>query len=502
MLRDEITRYKLIDKLAEEKRIIEALNAKDLLTDLFEFNKQVLRIEEGSGRVPLAPFHKELCEFVETWEKKRRKLILIPRGHLKSTVVTVGYTLQQIAKNPKIRVLIGNATDPLARSFLSQIKDHLAKNASFINMYGNFATAAPKWSAREIKIITDEESYERKEPTVTAFGMGGSLTSQHYDLIILDDLVNRENIGTKEQIDKVITTYRDILDLLEPTGHLIVIGTRWDDSDLYGTLMEQEKTFFEIMVRSAVEGVSLDDIDEALKSGKVLFPEKYSREYLRQLRAEKGKYSFSCQYLNNAVPAEDATFNYKWFKRYPEEEIKGRPLNIFTFVDPAISQSKAADYTTMVTLGVDQYNHIWILDVYRAKVNSTELINQIFLNYEKYHPRQIAIETVAFQKSLQYFIFEVMRHRNVSLPILEVKPGFHETKEMRILGLVPYYEQGRVHHPEHGYYVDELENELKRFPVGKHDDIIDALSYFPQVIYTPKVKTRERGSGHRNKYLY
>jgi len=744
-LKSEVRRKELIESIAKEHAVLRAIESKKLLTNLFEFNRKVLKVEDGPGRVPLADFHKELCSFVETWDKERRKLILIPRGHLKSSLVTVGYSLQQIAKNPKIRILIANATYQMAVAFLSQIKDHLVKNETFIEMYGSLGDNAAKWTESMIKIASDEESYERKEPTVTAYGIGGSLTSQHYDLIILDDLVNRENIGTKEQIEKVILSYKDCLDLLEPDGHLVMIGTRWHDADLYGWIKDNQGDYF--------ESVTLKAVDGGLDSGKILFPAKYSRSYLQQLRAEKGPYEFclpaespvvmsdwterpvqeirvgdvvvgfergvgvgknklvrskvlritsfeddiyevtmasgrsvrcnkhhrwytgrldkthkmyrparvggklmyvfppeerlvpyceevlwsylggmfdadgslksggclnitqgienqqvigkikrvltalkieyreeirdrgvenpswgevstihllggsefklrfirncdfgkrpelieqlyekgsrfvkekdtivdikkicrgtvygletetknfiaygyassnSTQYMNDPIPDESATFRPDWFKHYDSDELYEKPVNYFTFVDPAISASEQADYTVILTIAVDQYRNVWVKDIFRDRVNPTQLINQIFLTYEEFRPRQIAIETVAFQKALQHFIYEEMRTRNVTLPLMEVKPDYRETKEMRIRGLVPYYEQGKIYHPSHEYNVEFLEDELKRFPVSKHDDIIDALSYFPRVIFPPKVKTEDEDR-RRHKYLY
>ena len=197
------------------------------MTNLFAFNQDILKVEdggEGSGkRVKLKPFHKELCEFVET-NVNRKKLILMPRGHLKTTVITVGYSLQRIARDPKVRILIANATGTMAEAMLSQIKKHLQYNETFKYYFGDLSTNASTWRDNMVTLPTGDGSYQSKEATVTAYGLGGSLVSQHYDVIIIDDPHNRENINTKDQIDKVKQSYSDILDLLEPGGQLIIIG--------------------------------------------------------------------------------------------------------------------------------------------------------------------------------------------------------------------------------------------------------------------------------------
>src|SRR5574341_779892 len=83
-----------------------------VLEDFWEFNKEIVGWKDL-----YEPLHKPLCYFVQENEHKK-KLILLPRGHLKSSVVTVGYALWKIAQNQKNRILIANGTYPLAATFL------------------------------------------------------------------------------------------------------------------------------------------------------------------------------------------------------------------------------------------------------------------------------------------------------------------------------------------------------------------------------------------------
>ena len=314
------------------------------------------------------------------------------------------------------------------------------------------------------------------------------MVSQDYDVILLDDLVNRENISTKDQMDKVKMAYRDVLDLLEPHGELIVIGTRWHYDDLYGWIMSKDNDLrgsFDVMVKQAVENGDIEN-------GMVLFPDKYSRSYLRKLRTEKGSSEFSSQYLNNPVDEETATFKRTWFRYYDDNDLRGKIMNRYITVDPAISQLQESDYTAMVCLGVDNFNNWFVLEVIRDRMNPLQIIDKLFALNEKWRPFTIGIETVSFQKTIQYFLQEEMRKRGVFLPITELKPDRRESKEMRIKSIQPRYEVGVVYHPRMGYNIDYLEDELIRFPKGQHDDIIDALSYMNQIAFAPKQKTTQR----------
>jgi predicted phage terminase large subunit-like protein len=493
-------REELVQKIIELEAVKKELTARKLTKDLFEFNKQVLQVEDGKNTVPLNGFHRELCEFVMK-EDTKKKLILVPRGHLKSTLVTVGYSLLRIAQDPTVRILIANATYDMATSFLGQIKKHLKENEKFREMYGDYSTSPDKWSENMIS-IGKKKSYGRKEATVTAFGMGGNLVSQHYDVIIMDDLVNRDYVNTAEQIQKTILFYKDALDLLEPNGVLIVIGTRWADSDMYGWIMdkaapEQVYKSFDVMVRQAYHGNL-----ETNESLTLLYPEKFTREILMGLKEQKGPYEFSAQYMNDPVPQESAKFKIDWIKRVLEDEIRAREINYFTMIDPAIGQLKSSDKTAMVTVGVDQWNNWFVVNIIWGNLLPNEIINMMFHNWDAYHPRKIGIELVAYQKSLQYAIVDEMRRRNVFLPVVELKAD--RSKEERIEGLIPRYANGSIYHLQQCPFREQLEDELMRFPRGKHDDIIDALAYGPQICFSSrgqKPKFREPEDRH-SRYLY
>ena len=103
--------------------------------------------------------------------------------------------------------------------------------------------------------------------------------------------------------------------------------------------------------------------------------------------------------------------------------------------------------------------------------------------YEKYRPRKIGIETVAYQRSLLYFIQEEMRRRQTYLPLQELKAT--GAKEVRIRGLLPLYRTGVIFHintPK----ARELEEELLLFPQSPHDDISDSMAYQLQLIETTR----------------
>ena len=481
---------KLIAKIQEAKEVLRSSKAQYYLTHFYEFNRDVIGWPDC-----YEPLHRKVCEFVQNNIRKKKLLILLPRGSFKSSMVTVGYTLWRIAKNPQERILLANATFPMACQFLSQIKDHLAKNQKFIELYGDLTAEAEAW--REDRIAVAREGLKHKEPTVWAFGMGTNVTGSHYSLAILDDMVNRENITTREQIDKVINFYKDSLDLVDVSAsgqkEVIVIGTTWHMSDLYSWIQDPETNIlqdFEVLRMPAYTG--------EWEKGELLFPTRLNWKTLAELKRQQGTSHFSAQYMLDPVPLEDAVFKAD-FKYYDETDINGLQLNNFVLVDPALSERKEADYSAMVCVGVDKNNDWYVRDLWRDKVKPKRLLDQMFYWNDKWKPITMALETTAFQKVLQYFAYEEMKRRNKIIPITELKHT-DRSKDERIRGLEPRYEMGSVFHSKTLQYNDYLEDELRRFPRGKNDDLIDALASGLEVSFPPKVKERRENKWRAGGY--
>jgi len=197
-------------------------------TNLKFLCKEVLKMGDWGG------LHDEMARFLKVGGN--RKLILVPRGSLKSSVITVGSNIQAMLVNPDIRILIGNAVWDNARKFMWKIQEYLTDKSLLPQLFGPFVSR--RWNQDEM--VISHRKMAHAEPTIATTGIEKTQTSQHYDRIVWDDPVVRENISTRDQMQKVLNAYRDSLDLLEPGGELIMVGTRWAMGDLYQYLMEEE----------------------------------------------------------------------------------------------------------------------------------------------------------------------------------------------------------------------------------------------------------------------
>lgn len=390
------------------------------------------------------------------------KLFLIPRDHLKSSIITKGGSIMRLLKNPDIRILIANNTWDNARKFLGSIQKYLARGSLLTNYFGTFESN--HWNMDEITIRQRKAILDA--PTIATTGIDKEQTSQHYDLIIADDLVARENSATKDQRSKVKDYINSLMALLEPDGEMWIVGTRWSQDDAYGDLIDEG--IWDVFLR----GAYADDEHTV-----PIFPEKFSLEKLQFLRKKMGPTLFSCWYMNDPIAEEAADFKKEWIKYY--EPTTPHPGSLYLAVDPAHSLSRDADYSAFVVAGMFQNRKIRVVDYVRRRVVPSDLVDVIFDLVKKWKLHRVGIETFAFQKTLKYDIERNQRERKIFFGIDELKVGRSISgeptinKEARIRALQPLFEQGLIEiRPD----MHELVDELLSFPRGKTDDVIDALS--------------------------
>lgn len=389
------------------------------------------------------------------------KLFLLPRDHLKSSIITKGGAIMRMLSNPNIRILIANNTWDNARKFLGSIQKHLDRGALLPTYFGSFKSS--HWNQDEI--VIRQRTMVLDAPTIATTGLEKEQTSQHYDLIIADDLVARENVSTKEQRQKVKDYINSLMALLEPQGELWVVGTRWSQDDAYGDLIEEG--IWDTLIRGC-----WDDEERT----KPIFPEKFTAEKLHFLRKKMGASLFSCWFLNDPVSQEAADFKKEWIKYYQPSP---HPSNLYLAIDPAVSLSKDADYSALVVAGMFKDRRIRVVDYIRGRFVPSELVDKIFEVVEKWNLHQIGIETYIFQKTLKYDIHNEQRRRNKYFSVDELRVGRSRTgeptinKEARIRSLQPLFEQGLI---EVAPWMTDLVDELLSFPRGKNDDLVDALS--------------------------
>lgn len=166
----------------------------------------------------------------------KRKLIVMPRGSLKSSICSVGYPIWRLLNNPDLRFMIDSSLYTNSRNFIKEIRGHL-ESSRVTGIYGSFKSDT-NWSDGEITIRQREKIL--KEPSIMASGVAANKVSVHVDEIIHDDLNTEDNSRTPELASKVLDHYKRNISILEPDGIILVVGTRYSALDVIASIIENE----------------------------------------------------------------------------------------------------------------------------------------------------------------------------------------------------------------------------------------------------------------------
>lgn len=463
-----------------------------VLSDPFKFHTEFLCQPDKVSY--LRPFHREGLEFVNKPGSLKKKIILWPRGHLKSTIFTQGETLRRVLINPNLRVLINSSTCEMSKGFLQAIKGYL-QDPRIVNSFGDLlpntrSGAYYKNNESELTVLS-RSNKTLKEPTWAVSGLDKTKTSQHYDLMVHDDLVVRENVGTFEMMDKVHTIWRDSLDLLEPGGEMWIIGTRWHPLDLYGRLIMDH------CEADCADGEGLHkphcscQFDVSIKTirdpqGSYILDSKFDDRIAQELLQQKGRMEFAAQYLND--PADPGTV---WF---PPDKVRAaeispqdinsvrKKLTWYMAVDPAESLEKRSSFTAVVAVGVDHETGIWYVDLARqARVETPQFVELVLNSHSLIQPHRFGMEHNT-RKALLWALKDRMVATKHYFNIEELKPALGHTphaKEVRIKRLIPLFEFGRIRVNK---TLNDLLNQLATIPAATSWDLVDALSYIADMV--------------------
>jgi len=429
---------------------------------------------------------------VSMWDLKggRKKLFLYPRGHLKTTVITEAHTIQWLLNYPDIRILLSSGIEDQAKSFLSAVKGHFVKNETL-------RFAFPEWCPPEGKVDTfgNSENFTlpcravtRKEPSVRIATVGKVLSGGHYDVQKHDDLVDKENCRTPQQIEDVKYHFGMMTPLLEtndgeiPHGWQDVAGTRYDYSDLYGSLIATEekrreqgmKPEFEIIERSAAPN---------WPEGPFLWPERMGYQALKDIEMSEtaGPSVLFPQYLMKPIVFGEGLIT-------DDSQIKFVPRRVVNDLHPRYALYAALDLAGMDTgaLGLDNdYSalavggfladgRLDIVDLWHGRPDVFTVIDWIFQVFERY-PRiiKLKIEKEAHARTLLPFLQKEMSKRNRWLPIDPQPRDNQQSKKQKIKGLQPWFSSGGLRFADDLGSKSHLMAEIKGFPKYKHDDILD-----------------------------
>ncbi len=481
--------------------------------DLFFLSEFVLRNRESES-IPLdRDYHGEMCDWLMNNKRAdgkllKRRMLNAPRGTLKSTVANRNYAIWRIIKNSNITILINSATLDNSKKKIRAIQEIFEKNETFRWLFPEVIPENfnERWTQQEMCVPRTSSD---PEYTVEVQSVEGELTSRHYDLILDDDVVGKENSSTSEQIKKVINYYTQSLQLLKkPDGERLVIGTLWNWGDLHNHILENIYRQFDILVRS----IWKHDRYEILPNGKYqwnsygeqtpLYPDMLDTDGIEELKTEieadplKGRSTWMAQYELKIVDDKNAIFKRSQSSKenfwFTDEDLLEKKLAFSLSCDPAVSESKQADDTAFIVRAIDENGFWYFVEVFGKIGMREEDIVEMYIHFlKKYSPDICTLETIAFQKNIKYALEKKCMEEKVFFPYMKLPGGYDQASkinsDLKIRGLSAPYSTGKLRFKKGCKYTEKLLDQMWRFPKSSHDDYPDCAA---QHLHLPIIATK------------
>lgn len=422
----------------------------------------------------------------EAGEPVRNLLVTMAPRFSKSQICTVTFPAYYMGRKPWRNTMSCSYNTELATGFGRDVRSLVEQNL-MSQIFPDFKLSREYRAATEWRTEVDGELGGK----YFAVGIGGTTSGRPANLLILDDPIRaREDAESMLQRNKTWKYYTSALTArMEPTLDndppiQIVILTRWHPDDIAGRLMESEDWkegkwhHIDFPAYSEVEEYEADPEKPGSKivvKRKVpLWPERFPLEVL--LAKERlDPHEFASLYLQRPTVEGGNLIKQNWWRFYNVKEFRESPppfqLKIIA-ADTAFKKNQDNDYSVIMLLGLTVYGDIYILDVYRNKLEFPDLKRALVLENVKHRGQGLRGIYIEDKASGQSLIQELKRQSGMSVIPYRVVTD----KRARVNAVLPLIEGGRVFLPDEAPWLDDFMNELQSFPVGKHDDQVDAMT--------------------------
>jgi len=474
---------------------------------LLEFTRVYLWDEEREPWDSLCEFHYDICKRLEdvvlnNKKNKTQSCYVSPRGHMKSFWTSYAFPLWCIAYGHTKNILIVTSEGSLGRQFIIDIRQFIEDNEKFNedfgNLVGNVIWTTDKIACKNGVCISTKGS-EMATRGTKIFGVRPTV-------IICDDILSEKNSSNSDQRQKLYDWYNKVL---IPCGEkyvsVFVIGTILNDACLlYKMLTDpQFSDYYTKKYQAVIEssdsplwdewlnirndlsnphrGMDADNFyaehkEEMIAGTKVLW-DRYEDTYLALMKEKQrlGDEAWATEMMNDGLLEESREIKEDWITRnfYVPEELP-KITDVWLGIDAAATAKRKSDDSAIVALGKGEDNYFYILEAFSRKVPTDILIDQMILYSIQYFDvlRAVRTEDVVFQILLKDLMEKKAREQNLYLPFDPVKPPQYRDKEFKLRSLIMpirnnYIKFSKDHR--------KLLEEMRRFPKGASDNLLDAL---------------------------
>ncbi len=418
------------------------------------------------GQKP-ARHHRRMCAELEAVARGevRRLIILAPPGSAKTTYASRLLPAWFFADRANANIIGASHTAELAETNSTYVQRYVRDNAGLLG-YGLLSESRVNWET------TNGGRYR-------AVGVGGAITGFRADLVILDDPIRgRDDAESATQREQLWGWFSaDLLTRLKPHGAVAVIMTPYHEDDLAGRLQRLQSSEWRILRLPAIaeigdalgrtEGEPLWDDDADYGYGGRLLDIYAEMERTGRLR------DWYALYQGRPRPPEGAMF------------LPGRiPVLDFIAQHTVWDRARAWDFAASI-------KGDWSVGLKLVSVNGDQGVDYIISDVQRFRGRpdevHRTVKAIAEADGYGTRIYVPQDPGSAGVDqaesyirglvgyaiAAERMTGDKASRAFAVAAQVNIGRIGMLKAPWNAIFLDELGS----FPLGQHDDQVDALAY-------------------------
>ena len=455
----------------EPGRALEEIRREKAERSLSEFIRQAWHVIEP-GTEYIHNWHIDLIsEYMEAVNMGQilRLVINIPPRHMKSIEATVCYPVWTWIKHPEKRFIKVSYSDSLSRK-------HNVLSRDIILSPWYQRTWGDRFALKD-DVNRQNEFKNNHQGMMFSTSVGGALTGEGGDIIILDDPQNPLQANSDTEREGTITFFKNTLQsrLNDPkTGAFIIIMQRLHEKDLTGHVLAEDLGYTHLCLPAeaperTIITFPISGRQIIREEGDVLNPQRFDKSVLDGLKKSMGSLQYAGQYSQTPAPAEGVIFKREWLNKFFKPAAAPHQQMLIQSWDMAFTKSEGSAKVAGFVMGRSG-SAIYLFDLVNEKMTFTESVAAVRTLSGKWpKARAKVVENKANGPA-------IVDHLQKTIPgMVEFNPK--GSKEERALSTTPYFEAGNIYFPdpETHPWVHDLIQDLLMFPKGTYKDTTDAL---------------------------
>lgn len=398
-------------------------------------------------------------------------VVNVPPGTSKSTISSILFPVYAWIVDPTLKFLYTSFDEVLSLRFAGRALRLITSDW--------FKARWPKVQ------ILDETRANQSLYENTAGGlristmMGGRVTGKHADILFVDDPHKVDDVkGEPDAVMAVLNTAWDRwIDSFctrradAATFRRVCIMQRLHEEDLAARMLREPGCVhlcLPMEFEPARRCITPWGVDWRQEEGELLCPRRFPRAVVDEDKRRMTPRSFAAQHQQRPAPAEGALLLREWFQN---RWVNLPPtLRMYLSIDANLKDRQDSDYCVIQCWGISGPDY-YLVDQVRGRWSFGDAVVQARMMKRKW---PMVTNILIEDKANGSAIIDTLSR---TVPgVIPVNP--EGGKLARADACTWLFRSSNVFFPAHAPFVEELIEEAASFPVGAHDDMVDAMTQF------------------------